>query len=297
MISNEVEGLREREGNYGTLLTATGKILADFYYYRFSDFLLIDVAGDLGPQLVTELQKYIIMDDVELQDISGESGHYSIQGPRALDLLESILGSGAPASQNAVSPATWGGESLWWIRKNELVEPGFEIIFPNSIRREFRDAFLEEGVDYGLSQFGLEAYELLRLERGIPLYGVDFTRENNPVEARLTEAYSLTKGCFVGHEVVSKATLVGSVPKALVRLKILGEEVPPARSRVVELGGKEIGRITSAAFSPVLGHAIALAFVKKGFWTPGDIHHVEIPSEGMLRVEVVKDFRLPGVTV
>ena len=290
MISNEVEGLEDEEGRQGTFLKATGKIIADFYYYRFSGFLLIDVADALRTQLVTELQKYIIMDDVELDDVSQEFEHHSLEGPKASELLRAILNQDAPSDRFEVRTVLWRGENLWWIRKDELTDRGFEIIVPVVCSSEFRDELTAKGTSFRLQEIGPAAYDLLRLEKGIPLFGVDFTSKNNPIEARLKEAYSLTKGCYVGQEVVSKATRVGSVPKALVRLKIVGRAVPAAGSTLVTQDGQEIGRITSAVFSPVLEDSIALALVKKGFWTPGDIYWVTIPSAETQAVEVVESF-------
>lgn len=291
MISNEVEGLNCGEGRYGTFLTATGKILADFYYYRFPEFLLIDIAADILHGFMEKLRKYIIMDDVELEDISEELGHFSVEGPEASDLLEGILGLDVPAGVGSVNSLIWRDQPLLWIRKDELEKPGFEIILPNSISPDFRAELTRAGRSHGLVKIGPEAYELLRLERGIPLNGIDFTEKNNPVEARLENAYSLSKGCYVGQEVVSKATYVGSVAKALSKLKIEGQVVPERGARVLEEGGKEIGRITSAVLSLQLQCPIALAFLKKGFWAAGLIHRIEIPSHGLPLAEVVEQFQ------
>jgi folate-binding protein YgfZ len=230
------------------------------------------------------------MDDVELEVVSQDFEHHALEGPHASELLRAILNKDAPSNPFEIKTIRWRGENLWWIRKNELTDQGFEIIVPVLKGGEFRDELAAKGNSFGMQEIGPAAHNLLRLEKGIPLYGVDFSSKNNPVEARLTEAYSLTKGCYVGQEVVSKATRVGSVPKALVRLKIPGKVVPEVGSPLVTREGQEIGRITSAVFSLMLKHPIALAFVKKGFWTPGSIHQIVISSTETQSGEIVERF-------
>lgn len=286
MISNEVEGLMEGEGRYGTLLTATGKILADFYYYRLADFLLIDIAPELLCGFLENLRKYIIMDDVELEDISEQLGHFAIEGPKSTELMQKILGEDAPPDPDRFLSVDWEGEALWWIRKDELVEPGFEIVLPSRTQSRFVETVAAAGSTFGFVKVEAEAFEVLRLERGIPVNGIDFSDRNNPVEVRLSDAYSLTKGCYTGQEVVSKATRVGSVPKALSRLILEGQDVPERGASVTDQEGREIGRITSAVFSPILGCPIALAYLKKGFWVPGAVHRV-----GRLKAEVTDSFQ------
>jgi folate-binding protein YgfZ len=229
------------------------------------------------------------MDDVELRDISDEWGQFAFEGPKAREFLETILSSAAPSQLGMATSVIWEGQPFWWIRKDELSESGFEIILPTAILRKFEETIVGKGVAFGLRGVGPEASEILRLERGIPLYGVDFTEKNNPVEVRLENAYSLNKGCYVGQEVVSKATYVGGVPKVLSRLRLDGQAVPERGDAVTSGDGKEIGIITSAVFSPSNGCTIALAYLRKGFWTPGHVHRV-----GELRAEVVDSFRKKG---
>jgi len=290
MISNDVEGLSEGEGHYGTFLTATGKILADFYYYRFSEYVLIDIAEKLLAGFVETLSKYIIMDDVELEDVSQELNHFAVEGLQAKELLQAILGGRAPSAALSANALHWRSRPVWWLRKDLLAEPGFEIILPKPVSGEFENSLAEEGRSCGLVEIGPEAFELLRMERGIPINGIDFSERNNPVEARLDEAYSLKKGCYIGQEVVSKATLIGSVPKALSRLKLEDPIVPAKGAPVFAQDGREVGRITSAVFSPRLERPIALAFLKKGFWDSGSVHRVVGPLSEALSAEVVESF-------
>ena len=111
--------------------------------------------------------------------------------------------------------------------------------------------------------------DLLRLERGIPVFGIDMDESNNPIECGLDDAISFDKGCYVGQEVVSKATYVGGVGRYLRPLLIATDHSVPSGAQVLSDDGKSIGHVTSSAFSPAFGRTVALAFVKRTFAQPG----------------------------
>jgi folate-binding protein YgfZ len=290
MISNEVESLEELSGNYGTLLTATGKIVADFRYYRFNDFLLVDIAAGLVHKFVDALRQYIIMDDVELEDVSRQFVHFAVEGPESSVLLKRVLGEPLPTQRFAVREVNWRENPVWWIRLDELVNPAYELILTANSEKPFVETLIAEGRDCGLVKVADEAYEILRLEQGIPVYGVDMSDKNNPVEAQLSHAYSLTKGCYVGQEVVSKATHIGGVPRLLGRVKLEGRKIPPRGARVIDQDQKEVGWVTSSGYSPGLDCSIALAYLKRDSFTPGARYQVEIRDSGLQSGQVVEKF-------
>lgn len=269
LLSNDIESLSDDAGVYTTLLTRTGKILADFYCYRLADRVLLDVRRDLFDKLFTKLQDYIIMDDVELSDISSEHAHVSLQGSAASQRLRSTIGYSPNLPPLGIGHCVWEEYRIMVIRKDELSAPGFEILLP----LEALSAFLGEMT---LPEPGLEVqelsdqvYNLLRLEKGIPIYGIDMSEKNNPIEAGLRESFSLTKGCFVGQEVVAKATNIGGVARRLSRIQCLDQTIPQAGGKVFSVEGQEIGWITSAGYSPGLGRPIALGYLKRAVSVPG----------------------------
>lgn len=288
MISNDVEELSEWAGRYGTFLTARGKIVSDFFYYRFPERILVDITTDLLAKTIQTLDKYIVMDEVELKDVSVDSAHFSLQGPAASDLVQEVLGDSGPEEPYAVREITWQDATLWLIRKNELAESGFEIVLPRQIAPSLEAALKEQGS--GLRQVGEEARNVLRLEASIPWYGVDMDEDRYPVEARLDEAISYTKGCYLGQEVVSKATHVGGVSNLLMGLKIQGEQVPAQGSAVFDEAGKQIGAVTSAVFSPRSEGPIAFAYLKRAFVEAGSPARVDIGGGESVSAEVVEKF-------
>ena len=291
IISNDVQGLPEFDGRYGTLLTPTGKIISDFYYYVFAEFVLIDIEPGLVPKTMETLQKYIIMDEVHLKDISDDVAHFSLQGPRSGKLISQLFGVPGPSRGYQVQETNWEGARTWLIRKGELADTGYEVLLSEKAAPSLRGAILEAGSGgLDLRQVGQEARNILRMEAAIPWYGVDMDESHYPMEARLDSAISLTKGCYMGQEVVARATNLGGVPKLLLGLKLASDSIAPKGAKVLEKKGKPIGQVTSSVFSPRLQTSIALAYLKRAFALPGRLYHVEISPQELISAEVVDRF-------
>ncbi|MGH9339026.1 MAG: YgfZ/GcvT domain-containing protein [Acidobacteriota bacterium] len=286
MISNEVNQLPVFSGRYGTFLTSTGKMVSDLFYYKFPDFILIDIQRDLLSRTIETLEKFIIMDEVYLKDRSQDFDHISIQGPDSRRLIEELFGEGMTTGQYQIHELAWTGAKLWLIGKPELAGAGFEIVSPIESRDSLRRAVLNRGRQFGMLEITPETFDVLRLEAGIPRFGVDMDENNYPMEARLNHAISLTKGCYIGQEVVSKATHIGGVARLLSRLRISGEKVPKEGWEVFDPEGKKIGRVTSAAFSPQFGCPIAFAYLKRAFAQAGQSCTIRSGSGDTLAAEV-----------
>ena len=290
MISNDVKELSEWAGRYGTFLTARGRIVSDFFYYKLPEQIILDITTDLLVKTVQTLEKYIVMDEVDLSDASSDSSHFSLQGPGASNLVQEVFGDSGPEEPYAVQEVQWQDTTLWLIRKNELAESGFEMILPPKIAPPLQAALKEKGSGAGLREIGQEARNILRMEASIPWYGKDMDENRYPVEARLKEAISYTKGCYLGQEVVSKATHVGGVSNLLMGLRIQGEQIPSQGSAVFNDAGKQIGAVTSAVFSPRSQGPIAFAYLKRAFAEPGGLCQVEIEGGESVPAEVVEKF-------
>jgi folate-binding protein YgfZ len=290
MISNDVLSLDTLQGRHGTLLRPTGKLVADFYYYRFPDHVLIDIASSIAGGFLETVQKLIVMDDVSFEDVSDHWGHLSIQGPKSGDLIRAVLNTPGPDRPLALVQVVWQGVVCWLIRKSELSDEGFEIMAPPDTADDLRKELVESR--HGLSPLEIttQAANVLRLERGVPVFGIDMNESNNPIEAGLDDAISLSKGCYVGQEVVSKATYVGGVSRYLRPLLITTDQLVPAGSHVLSDEGKRVGHVTSSAFSPALGRTVALAYVKRGHAEPGVRLKIET-NQGTYEAEVRQGMR------
>ena len=292
MITNDVTELPDWQGRYGAFLTSTGKMVSDFYYYRFPDRVFLDLAPCLLSTTIETLEKFIIMDEVFLTDASERFGHLSLQGPRSGDLLQEVLPVDLPTAQYQLQAEQWQKAEVWIVAKSHLAASGFEILCPAEATTALRNQIETRGRGLGL---GLEllseaAAEVLRVEAGHPRYGVDMTEKNYPMEARLDTAISFTKGCYIGQEVVSKATYVGGVSRLLTPLLLSSSAVPEPGAAVLTPEGNPIGKVTSAVLSPRLGCAIALAYLKKNYARPEVDCRVELPEQGSAQARVVDQF-------
>ncbi len=269
MISNDVEKLEEMAGRYATFLTAQGKIVADFYIYKLADGMLLDLESSIVEKTREKLEQYIIMDDVELRDASQDYAHFSLQGPRSAELIRNLFRCRTPEVRLGMACADWQSQPVMIICKADLGSQGFELLAPAGTGTEIRAAAFESASGWRMEEISPQVQEVLRIESGIPLYGRELDESRYPMEARLDEALSFDKGCYIGQEVVAKATYIGGVSRRLVRIAFDPGAPPPQESRLYSREGKKAGLVTSSAYSPAAGGPIGLGYVKKAFAEPG----------------------------
>ena len=246
MLTNDIVALPEQRGLYSLFLKPTGKIVADLYCYRLPEEMLIDTERGTAHRFVGEIQKLIVMDEVQLADMTGQWRHLSIHGPGAPELVfgfldawlgGSVLRASLPIGEFGINRLEHSGVQVFLVCRTSLGERGLDVVFHSLDEDRWKEAWQASAGSF--PEIGPEAAESLRLERGIPRFGVDFTERNNPVEAGLQYAISFTKGCYVGQEVVSKATYVGGVSRRLVRLRIAEESAAPAGTDIIDDGGRK----------------------------------------------------------
>jgi folate-binding protein YgfZ len=172
------------------------------------------------------------------------------------------------------------------LRANHTGEAGFDILVPDAGLKDVWDFALLKGAFHSIIPVGLRALESLRIEAGIPVYGVDVDDSNMMLELGLSDAVSFTKGCYTGQEAVAMATYRGHVSKRLSGLVLPDETLPEPGDKVIK-DGKEVGQITSVLKSPSLGLMIALAYIKYGFFDPETDLEVQ-HKDGGLKAAVVE---------
>jgi glycine cleavage system T protein len=285
MLSNDVAGLGVGHGCHATFLTVQGKVVADPRVYKLRDCFLLDVEPAAAEGLMDGLERHVVADDVELRDVTRELAAVSIQGPRADQVVEALAGkSGAPERDLEVHEVVVAGAEAVLVRVRETGELGYELFLPGPRAGDAWAAIAARGKGFDLLPVGHAAFNVLRIEAGIPWYGMDVDDTRLVLEAGLEHAISTTKGCYLGQEVVERASARGHVNRRLIGLRILGAGVPQGGA-IVRVEGKEVGAVTSAAESPALGRPIALAYVRREHLRPGTPVTVEAPAEP-LRAEV-----------
>lgn len=254
MVSNAVQSLPEGQGNYSFLLNAQGRIQGDCYVYRRADDLLIDTSRDQAPAVISHLDHFIIMDDVELADVSQAWTALSLSGPNAAQVL-ATLGFIAPETRgdNARMHSVAIGEV-----RCVLVEAQwhYELWFsPEHVL-----AVWETLQAAGALPCGLEAVEALRVFHGIPLYGIDIFDRDLPQETAQQRALNFNKGCYLGQEIVERIRSRGKVNRQLQRFALHGT-APSKLPAELQMDGQSVGRITSVASLPGAG-LLGLGFVR-----------------------------------
>jgi folate-binding protein YgfZ len=154
--------------------------------------------------------------------------------------------------------AAWSGRPAIVTRVSDMGVPGFdlfvEVLQSDALKRELLAA--------GAVEVDSAAAAAIRIESGVPLFHRDMDEETIPLEAGIeSRAISFTKGCYVGQEIVARGTYVGQVRRKLLGLRVEGDLVPSHGDRVSK-DGHEVGRVTSAAWSPSFRRVIALGILR-----------------------------------
>ncbi len=244
MVSNNIRDLPAGRGNYNFLLNPQGRILADLYVYNRGDYLLLDTAQWQAPRLLELLKKYIIMDDVELTNISDKLTAVAVQGPRAREVLRDAGFNFADVDPLQIQDIVWNDVGVSVTRMAGDITRTYEVWLAPGNAAAAWDALLHSGA----KPVGTEALEMFRLAAGIPRYGQDISDRYLPQETDQEQALSFTKGCYIGQEIVERIRA-----RAMLHRKLTGFEVdgpPPVPGAKIQQDGKEVGEITSALIVP-----------------------------------------------
>ncbi|MCS7313965.1 MAG: glycine cleavage T C-terminal barrel domain-containing protein [Bryobacterales bacterium] len=252
MVTNHIAQLASGEGCYAFLLDAQGRILADANILCLPDSFLLDLEPETRERIGAHLDRHIIADDVTLTDVSQEMAILAVEGPRSAAVLQSL---GIPVPASAFAHREWGDVLVARLSATGL--EGYRFFLP----RNQRDALAARLEGAGVPGAGPGALRIVRLEQGRPRYGEDITAERLPHETQLLHAIHFSKGCYIGQEIVERIRARGQVHRLLVRLLIEGGEPPPAGAAIVTQG-KQVGEITSAAWSPAQRAIVALGYVR-----------------------------------
>ncbi|MBI4532094.1 MAG: aminomethyl transferase family protein [Candidatus Latescibacteria bacterium] len=263
LVTNDITSLSPGMGCYAAILNPKGRILADMRVSVLQDSLLLDTEPELPEKLYSTLDRYLIADDAVLDNVTEQVGSLGVYGPQSSTLIGTLLGADLPEQEHHFILHDFGGASLFIARSEITGEVGYDLFAPVEALPGLWETLCEKGRSMGVRPVGLQALNTLRIEAGIPRYGVDMDEETIALEARLEQrAISFTKGCYIGQEVVARATYRGHVNWLLSGLQVEGEAVPSGGDKVFD-DDREVGHITSAILSPTLHHPIAFAYLRR----------------------------------
>jgi len=277
VISNDLLSLQPGQGRYSSFLTHKGKMLSYFRCYMQPDAVMLEDVGEIGDQTYGALRKFLLYGTKAKMENCRESwGLLLLSGPKAAAVMKAAFGADVGDLQpiNFISAAI-GGQTALVMRTEETGERDYEVLIPVDGLAAAWERLLDAGAASGIKPVGSHAREALRMEAGIAKAGPDLNEEIVPPEANLQDkAFSLSKGCYPGQEVVARMDTYGSLRRHLVGLLVKGSVVPPKGAKLFT-GTREVGWVTSATLSPELKAPIAFGFPLRDFSTPGTTLSIE----------------------
>ncbi len=278
LLTNDIEALRPGTGCYAAMLTAQGRMMTDMRVLELGDSVLLDVPAHVTTAIRDHLDRFVFTEDVTVQDVSATRGELGLYGPRAIDLLAAAsVEGGAPDALFASNRVRIAGADAVLVRSDGPGIRGFDVLAAAADIPAIEAALIAAGAVRASDA----EVETVRIESGRPRFGSDMDAETIPLEAGLEErAISRSKGCYVGQEVIVRVIDRGHgrVAKRLIGLTLPAAAGVPAPGARIQSGGRDVGRVTSAVFSPALARPIALGYAQRDFVEPGT--HVQIEGSG-----------------
>lgn len=264
MLSNDVRLLKMFDGQQATILTQQGKVIADVRVLCAMNSIYLDFWEPLKDKILAHLNRYLVADDVEINDPSDQWKMLSLQGPSARNILSEVFANAAlPTEPNQHGMVQFDNAPLCLVRADYTGHNGFDLIVQDAQLLGLANRLTQLGAAW----VGERAQNILRIEAGMPRYGVDFNEDSLLLEVGLENSYSYTKGCYLGQEVVERIRSRGHVNRKLCGL-LLDGDAPANAGDAILAGDHEVGRITSSVASLALNRPIALGYVHKDFWSP-----------------------------
>ena len=229
MVTNDMASLGPGHGSHALITTIKGKITAELFVFARDEDAVVLVPQGNADETYGILEKHIITEDVAIEDVSSQYGIIALEGPKAEDVLWRILPTGPFPKDPLHSVDREFGDAKIFLMKNSVTgEGGYHMMIPAKDIPRMRDFLVQAARGSDGLPVGAVAWNMRRVEKGLPWSGVDFTENNFPDEARLGSAISYTKGCFRGGETLARLHNRGQVNRVLVGLTVGDDDVPEA---------------------------------------------------------------------
>ncbi|HJO09597.1 MAG TPA: aminomethyl transferase family protein [Verrucomicrobiota bacterium] len=281
-VTNDIAGLRPGQGCYAALVNAKARMQADLHVYRLDDELILDFEPGLLDTVTQRLESHIVADQIELVDASPHFGLLSLQGPKTVDAL-AALGLLLPEKLFAHIKSTiedWG--EVYAMNNGRYGAAGCDLYIPSGDLAKAAGCLLKAVVEQGGRLAGWKATEIVRVEAGIPRFGIDMDANTLPPEVALEKrAISYTKGCYIGQEIMARIRTYGRLNRTLVGYRLDADLAPG--TQLTDDSGKTVGTLASVIESPRFG-PIALGLAKRGSDPIGQVFTAREPAQGRATV-------------
>lgn len=280
LLTNDIVALSPGHGCYAAYLTPQGRMIGDMRVFHRGDRVVLDVVADARATLLSRLDQFIIMEDVVLNDVTDVTGCLAVVGPQAATLLSRLAAVDGAALAGLAEyhhvPLRFDGAEGFCVASREWSAPAFDVYLPAGATSSLRAALREADVPL----LDEHVRETVRIEAGRPRFGVDMDAETIPLEAGIEHrAISLTKGCYVGQEVIIRVLHRGQgrvarrlcwlVSEADADNDLAPRADPTDQARpwragsILRVDGKDVGRLTSVCVSPTRKRLLAIGLVHR----------------------------------
>jgi folate-binding protein YgfZ len=266
MLSNDVKKLAVGAGCPALLLSEQGKVVADLMVLATEDAIALDGMASALADAKAALERFVVADDVEIGPAPDAPRAFGLFGPEVAATL-TRLAIAVPDVPYAHVRGTSGGIACHVVR---VPGPGAGGVIC-WVAQDAASVWLGHCRDVGgVPVASREAFDVLRIESGMPWHGRDVTADTLALEAPYDLAVSFKKGCYLGQEVMERVTARGHVNRKLVGLAMAADVVPDPGTHLFA-ADRDVGWVTSAARSWRLGHAVALGYVRREHLAPGTV--------------------------
>ena len=258
LSTNEVVDLEPGQGAPTILTTDRGRILDVIIVVNAGDHVLLLTSPGMQGPVIAFLDKYTIMEDLTVEDVSFATATLSVWGPESQERLAKAANTNLRGIQPYPSLAPEvGGRPVRLISYSFADLPAYYLI--SSV--EDASAVWQGLADAGITPMGAEASETARIAQGMPAHGSEMSDDFNPLEAGLIGAIDFTKGCYIGQEVIARLDTYKKVQKYLVKLAF-AEGSSVAQGALLTQEGKPVGKVTSVGSDPSTSRNIGLGYVR-----------------------------------
>ena len=266
MVTSNIRDLQSQHGVFGYILNPQGRIQADAIVYQRGDYLLSTSEVSELPKIKDYFDRYIIMDDVEVSDVSDKLASIGVGGPLAKEHIEKAGLLPRSLAPGEVQDSTFQGIGFSIARSPIEVNDSYEIWFAPENFQSMWDALANAGT----KPVGSKALEWLRILKGLPRAGADIGERELPQETGQEYALHYAKGCYIGQEIVERIHSRGNVNRILSGLLVESDVAPEHGARILD-GEKTIGEVKSSAVIPIEGsnRTVALAYLRREISTLG----------------------------
>ena len=295
LSTNGIVNLAPGQGAPTILTTDRGRILDLLGVVNTGDYVLLITSPDCQQAVIDWLDKYTIMEDLTVEDISGDTAAFTLCGPASAAALAGVMAPEVAAADlegmgiYAALEGSIAGQSVLITRRPLGDMVAFEVVVADSDAAPVWEALAAAGA----TPVGLDAFNAALVQNAVPRHGREMGDAYNPLEAGLIGSVDFAKGCYIGQEVIARLDTYQKVQRYLVRLRF-SDDAKVEEGAGLELDGLRVGQVTSLATIPSTGHLAGLGYVRTARATPGQTLNLASPSSGSAEIMDLPQLFGPG---